>query len=80
MCLVTWDIPECDTQVLWEIHVKIRKETPTHGNHLNDNERVFKCLNCLVLHSSYKQEEKKWYGHGMVKLTQQWYCVYHGNT
>ena len=71
MCLVTLNIPECDTQVLWEIHQH------HYGNHLNGNERVFKCLNCLVLHSSYKQEEKNWYGHGMVKLTQQWYGVYH---
>ena len=33
---------------------------------LNGNEHVFKCLNCLVLHSSYKWEKKKlvrsWHG------------------
>ena len=57
MCLVTLGIPECDTR---EIH------QPTNGNHLNGNERVFKCLNCLVLHTSYKWEKKlvwPWHDH-----------------
>ena len=73
MCLVTLDIPECDTRVLWEIH------QPTNGNHLNGNEHVFKCLNCLVLQTSYKWEKKTGTAMpGMVKLTQQWYCVYLG--